>query len=297
MKIHIVTISFDKDLEWLKYCIRSIQKYCRDYSGHTIILDDHENDCDLTKQYLDSIDYDYVVDTDAKHIPVGYVRQQYMKIVCDKYLPDDTDYVCHVDSDSVFYEYNTPEMFFSHGNNVPDMLITNYDDLSDEIWVGRWKQCTEQFMKQSIEFEYMRRMPLVYSPSLMKDFRQFTETVHSCDILSYLQRQSIFTEYNVLGAFASKFHNDQYNWINTHHHDFSNLPLLQVWSNQDIGNKSWLFENLITNPQYHLKLKSILKRLQLSNNLQDDNLVPHRIDYRTDQFLKLYRKIAVTNQE
>ena len=265
MNVHIVTVSCDKDLKWLKYCIQSIKKYCKNYTGHTVFLDNNLDDCVETEKYLKSINYDYIIDHDAKTVNVGYVRQQYIKFVLDKYLPPSVDYICHVDSDSIFYEEHTPEIYFRTYSKIPDMLIATYDIIKTRRInqgksikpINRWRNITEQFIGSTINYEYMRCMPLLYTPLLMNSIRDFVLDRHKCNILDFLKNKNTFTEYNCLGAYAHKFRPTEYTWCNEgeYYKKYGRLPLLQSWSKENIKNKTKLLESLINEPEKNLCLK------------------------------------------
>jgi hypothetical protein len=123
MKTSIVTITYDKDLEFLKYNLKSIQKFCKGYHDNVVIIDNHENDCVETQKYLDSVGQKYFVNKEAKQVKKGYVRQQYIKLLSDLYVPSDTDYICHIDADSIFKKEHTPNRFFR--NNKPILIKKN----------------------------------------------------------------------------------------------------------------------------------------------------------------------------
>ena len=68
MKTSIVTITYDKDLEFLKYNLKSIQKFCHGYHENIVVIDDHENDCVETQKYLETIGQKYFINKEAKKI-------------------------------------------------------------------------------------------------------------------------------------------------------------------------------------------------------------------------------------
>ena len=55
MKVSIITVAHDKDLEYLELNLQSIAKFCKSYHENIVVIDDHQSDCDQTKRYLDSI--------------------------------------------------------------------------------------------------------------------------------------------------------------------------------------------------------------------------------------------------
>lgn len=245
-KLTIITVTFDKDLRWLKYSLRSRKKYCEGYHGDVIILDDHEDDCLASKAYLEKMDHKYVVNTQAKLIKIGYVRQQYMKFFCDEYVDKETTHIVHVDSDSIFTEKHDPSIYFKDGK--PIMLMTPYseffaDHQSEEVKsaLKTWQDVTSMAMDEKVDYEFMRRMPLVYPVEIHAEMRDFFVKQHGKPIFEYLYDvcelsppHNNFTEYNFMGAYCWKFHRDKFHWIDTTKDKWDDLPLHQYWSHANI---------------------------------------------------------------
>lgn len=113
MKIEALTIAYDKDLERLKYQYESFNKFCRGFTGYTVIIDDHLEDCVKTQQWLEEKGIRYKLDTQAKRIKKGYVRQQFMKMNADDLYEDPQTWVCHIDCDSMFTQPFHANSFFN----------------------------------------------------------------------------------------------------------------------------------------------------------------------------------------
>ena len=216
-KVSIITVAYDKDLEFLKYNLKSIKKFCSGYTGNIVVIDDHKNDCINTKHYLESIDQPFFVDTEAKHIHSGYVRQQWMKLFSDKYVPAGTNFVCHIDSDSVFADHHTPVSWFIGGK--PIMLRTPYNVIfehcseKDVAGMKSWVELTSDALGFKVDHEYMRGMPLVYPVDIFKEVRAHIEKVHSCTLLEYLKDKPSISEYNIIGAYAYHYRKEDFYWI------------------------------------------------------------------------------------
>jgi len=206
MKTSIITVTYDKDLEFLKYNLKSIKKFCQGYHENIIVIDDHNNDCTKTRKYLDSIEQKYIVNNEAKHLPIGYIRQQYMKYFMDDYLGS-IDYVCSVDSDNIFNGNNEPSCFFNNG--LPVIGMQKWSDMK----CHSFRQCANKTLGFDVPYNFMRRMPLVYPLWLFKEVRDYIEKEHSQSFLSYFRNLKHTSEYNILGAYAYKFHRDSFYWV------------------------------------------------------------------------------------
>ena len=289
-KVSILTITFDHDLHWLSQSYRSYQAMCQDYHSYNVVIDDHEDDCKQCEKWLNTTNINYHVDTNAKHVPVGYVRQQYMKFFADKYVPDDTEWVCHVDSDSIFYEQHTPDIYFHE--QKPVMLYTPYTDLGG---CDHWQKITTDALKltKPIEHEFMRRMPLLYPTWLTQEIREWFQSAHGKSLFKYLCEQDNFTEYNFMGAYCWEHHRDLYHWVDTTEQSFKNLPFLQENSHGDYDQKMYLINNLIGVPEVHRLMIDFLKAANV-NNIGFHRIPPvDRLDYRNPYVIQFYRDLLI----
>lgn len=221
MKTSIITVTYDKDLEFLKYNLKSIKKFCKGYHENIVIIYDYKNDCSETQKYLDSIGQKYFINKESKHIDRGYIRQQYLKLNSDKYVSEDTDYICHIDSDSLFKKEHTPDVYFRNGK--PILVKVLYEKLfpyvKNELGGNPgpfkvWQDTTSAIMGLDVKYEFMFRMPLVYPKSLFKKTREYIQTRNGeKDLVDILKDIKMMSEYNVLGAYAYEFMRDEFFWI------------------------------------------------------------------------------------
>lgn len=206
LKTSILIVTYDKDLEFLKYSLKSIAKFCRFYNEVVVVIDDHENDCVETKKYLESIGQKYFINKEAKHITKGYIRQQYIKLFSEKYFDDKTNFVCHVDSDNIFNAFNSPNIFFK--GYKPILGMQKWSQMPNRSF----EESTKQTVGFNVEYNFMRRMPLVYPKSIFKNLREHIIGLHG-DIKSFLNSMKKFSEYNVIGSYAYKFNRDSFYWV------------------------------------------------------------------------------------
>ena len=118
MKIEALTVAYDKDLERLKYQYESFKKFCRGFACYTVIIDDHLDDCVKTQKWLEEQGIRYKLDTQAKRVRKGYVRQQFMKLNADDLYEDPQTWVCHIDCDSMFTQPFHANSFFNNKGQV-----------------------------------------------------------------------------------------------------------------------------------------------------------------------------------
>lgn len=188
-----------KDLEWLRYSLLSIAKWGSGFSEIVIVADEDCRGLALLPSWVNySINY----------VPVphnGYIQQQAIKLVADKYCW--SDYILFVDSDCVFFRPFTPDSFMRDGK--PVLLKTRYGNIGG---AEAWKAITESVVGWEVEFEYMRRLPLTYRRDTFKKFRERFPTLIS--MLAAMQTRD-FSEFNAIGAFIEKEDSEGYYIVDT----------------------------------------------------------------------------------
>lgn len=195
--------SYWKDLEWLTLCLASITKYCRGFRSVIIVLPRSSEPwlrrfvlppgvrVELCDCYRDD-----------------YLGQQVTKLLADTFT--DADYICHVDSDCVFFRSISPEDLIVNGK--PHVLMRPCDTL------GRhrpWQKPTEQFLRSKVTDDFMYHPPFTFPRWLYARLREHSLAIHGVDIETYVTAQLPrgFSEYNALGAFAWRHYRDRFSWV------------------------------------------------------------------------------------
>jgi hypothetical protein len=203
-----------KDLPWLDYCLKSIRKFGSGFSELVIMAD---QDC-YGSPVLDNVD--------VRYCPVpanGYLYQQVCKLNADKVL--NSDLILFVDSDCVFTHPFTPETFTRAG--LPVLIKERWSRFNSEHPVHCWKAITERHTDFEVEFEYMRRMPLIHD-------RRIFEIVRGCcpglaaSLMQRMDRE--FSEFNLLGAYADHVIPDSYRMLEVGVDDLPDAVCEQFWS-------------------------------------------------------------------
>ena len=212
--IDIFIKSYYKDFKMLNYCLKSIEKYLTGYNKIIIVIP--------KKDYQI---YQSIVHT---NLPIelhvveeygdGYLYQQFIKMTAYKYC--DSQFIMYVDSDCIFDKHINIQSLVSNGQ--PEILYTHYSKVGEAIC---WKQCTERFMNDVVEFEFMRRLPLIYH-------RETLETIHNLEpnLESVVMNSGRFSEFNALGAWAFVHQKDKYSFVNTDNWKPVDPLGVQLWS-------------------------------------------------------------------
>lgn len=203
MSIDIFIRTYKNDIEWLKYCLKSIHKYVTGYNKIVVCIPEGQEkllkDFNLRNLYTCPVYKD------------DYLGQQITKVNADLYC--ESEYILYVDSDCVFTKPTDLSDFFVNGK--PLIYMTNYGKVGDAIC---WKNITEITLnRKGIDWEFMRRMPLVYHRDTLAEFKDYIELIHGVTVDNFIVRQSHrnFSEFNAIGAFAYYFYPEKYHFHDT----------------------------------------------------------------------------------
>ncbi len=195
--------TYPADYPWLAYCLKSIQKFCTGFRKTWIISTAAAG---LPIDSFPNLEWK-VMNEETED---GYLAQQIHKLYADVILDYEADYILFMDSDTLFTTPVTPATFFT--SNKPTWYMTPYDKIETP-----WKPIVEKFMQKPVEYEFMRRHPMVVPRWLFPRLREYCHAKHGRIISEYIKNQPYreFSEFNALGAFAYEKYRDKFAWVNT----------------------------------------------------------------------------------
>jgi hypothetical protein len=224
MKCDIFIRSYKNDSEWLRYCIKSIEKYASGFNDVIITYPEGDDCCRHSA---------------TKNIPIkeihtdGYIDQQLTKLNATKYVSNDTTHILFVDSDCCFFDKFTPDTYSI--NDSPYLCITHYDYIDSP-----WKNITQDIMGIEIEYEFMRRQPLMYRKESLIDFQNWfldTKYITLIDFMVNVKERKV-SEYNLIGSYVYYINGyDKYKWVNTNSDIIPYNPMRQFRSWDGIDEK------------------------------------------------------------
>lgn len=229
MSTSIFIKTWKNDLEWLQYCLKSIWKFGSGFEEIVLVADDScrglMDDFNLKVHYV-------------RDWTNGYIQQQYVKLHADMYVSSDN--ILFVDSDVTFCRSFSESDFMKDGK--PILLKTRYSSL---IGSGAevWKPLTEKAVGFSVEWEYMRRLPMLYLKDTVTAFRNAYHQV--VDSMRNIQDRS-FSEFNALGAFVEKYQPDLYFISDT-----------EIWMPSTVIRQNWSWGGIT--PQMKSEIEEILR--------------------------------------
>lgn len=201
--------TYPKDYPWLEYCLKSIAKHCKGFRKVWVVSPSNPVWKPADKLIPCSIPIDWrVMNEEADD---GYLSQQIHKLYADVITDYQADYILHLDSDVILTKEITPYTFFMNDGLV-GWPYTPYACIQTP-----WQPITERFMGEEVEFEFMRRFPIMVPKWLYPRIREFCHKQHGRIISEYVRNcpERSFSEFNALGAFAYKYHHDRFSWWNT----------------------------------------------------------------------------------
>lgn len=194
--------SYYRDFEWLRYCLESIENYCFGFSSIILVIPRGDADRLQLMSMSEKVSVHY-----CDRYNNDYLGQQVTKLNADRYST--ADFICHIDSDCVFRKPVVPSDLFD--GNKPTFVITPYTLLPNDLG---WRSMSERFTGRSVEFDFMRRQPLVFPRHLYEEVRMFCSRRFKSDITEHVlsQESNGFSEFNVLGAYSYYECNDVFSW-------------------------------------------------------------------------------------
>ncbi len=210
----ILIKSYPKDYEWLSYCLRGLEKFATGFRRIIVVYPEGEPlPCPVWPVDLRPV----------RENGQGYLFQQSVKFSAHEWT--DAPYILHIDSDTVPCAPFTPQTFFRGGKVL--WLMTPYDAIQTP-----WRAPTERFLGQLVEYEFMRRFPILLPRSLHVAAARFVEIKYGKSATEYIvsQPDRDFSEFNALGAMAYYRDGEDFTWLDTTKEELPPLVAIQSWS-------------------------------------------------------------------
>lgn len=220
MTTDIFIRTYEKDLGWLRYCLRSIAKYVTGYRQIIICIPDPQ------RKLLDPWNLTAEKIVTSPVYKEDYLGQQISKM--EAYKHTDADAIVFVDSDCCFNKPVDFSVELFEGER-PIIYKTLYERVGDAIC---WKEITEKTLGISLEYEYMRRLPFIFLSQTLKSASLYIKLKHNLEVSEYILKQPgrHFSEFNYLGAYADANENELYRFKDTEKEGYGDDYLKQNWS-------------------------------------------------------------------
>ena len=213
MIVDIFIRTYHADLKWLEHALRSIQMHVTGYRQIIVAIPNAKLLSHLTVEKV----------VEVEDLADGYIGQQLTKMEAWKYT--DADAVVFWDSDVIACEPVDVSEWMKDGK--PLIYKTRYSEIE-----APWKPITEKAVGFEVEWEYMRRMPLLYRNETLRNCCEYMEGLHGKSVKDYLKLvpHRSFSEFNVMGAFAERYESDGYVFQDTSAVELPKNKVRQFWS-------------------------------------------------------------------
>ena len=228
MTVDIFIVSYYRDAHWLRYALRSIQKYAKGFRDIVVVYPTR----DVGPLKLVCDEFPFVKQHTFDEKPDGHTHQNVIKTQADLY--SDAEYILHIDSDCVFVSEARPEDYMTLGK--PDIIYTPYAELEGVPWQG----ITTRALGLQVQVETMRRFPFLYPRFLYKATRDRIESVNHQPFENYcfnapciLGAFRPYSEFNALGCTAFYLFRDYFYFYDSKH-NLKEGHVLQQWSHSGL---------------------------------------------------------------
>jgi hypothetical protein len=250
MKAALLWVTYGRDLPFFEASLRSFQKFATGFDYAKVIVPNvdvpaFQSLCSLTNVCVAGID-----EPEGK----GMVMHMAMQMLGDTHFPADTDFIFHLDADSVFNRPASPNDWLVEGK--PVIPFRDFEELltrpvePDEIqtfmgFTGRridfnrgaylWKFAADFALGWPVVRQTMTRMPVVHHRAVYKTARDIVERRFNTDIISHVvagrnQWPQQFCEFETLGAVAHRYYDNMYYWHHLSSLGHPSNPVTQTWS-------------------------------------------------------------------
>jgi len=211
MIVDIFYKSYKADYKWLYASLESVKKYLTGYNHIHVVIPKHERRYIKIPEGIQNLTI-----YDVSEYGNTYLYQQVVKMQASLYTG--ADYILYMDSDCIAELPTDINDYIIDGK--PVIYYTPYDKVGDAIC---WKEPTERFIGHPVEYEFMRRLPLIYHRSTIEAVRKLKP-----DLEYYIMSQQSFSEFNAIGAWAFENHRSLYRFLNTDESELER-PIAKQW--------------------------------------------------------------------
>jgi len=204
--MEIVIVTFARDFSYLKYCLKSIDKFANGFEVVTVLIPARDLPLllDFTLNYGNKTPLR--VKTMDEWPGAGFLHHMYMVMTTDEWRCGKTPYIAHIDADCCFTGPVTPMDYMRDGK--PILRYEEFNSLCARHPAhGEWEKATRMCLPYNPPYETMRAHPAVYHVSTYAKARERMIEKTGEQVYSYIRRQKnsypqTFCEFVTLGNVA-----------------------------------------------------------------------------------------------
>jgi hypothetical protein len=209
MRCEIFVVSFSRDVEFLRYALKSIRRFATGFAGITVVVPDQDDDL-----FAWVYDYGAKLRTFNECPGKGMLHHEYQVMIADRWCPF-ADAILHMDSDCMFWEPVTPADYFVDGR--PILYRERYATLTNKLRLN-WKKAVFDATEIDCDWDCMTRLPIVHLPETYKKAREIIcdhtqQTVESYILSCRNEFPQSYAEFNTLGSVAIAHFPERYHFV------------------------------------------------------------------------------------
>ena len=241
--VHMLIVTYAKDVPWLELCLKSIDRHCKEFSGVTIA---HPRDhTEIFKAA--TMPFNVRLHPYDEKPGTGMLEHMVKMAQAEQIVPAGTKYVMHLDADCIWKMRSTPDDFFTGGK--PDYLYRTYESLSSPDPANpqnqiisdcaQWQGPTQEQLGFVCPDYTMTRHPTVFPIEFYKSYRNHVAGVHQLPFEMFMligrnEHPQSKMDFTAMGAWAKKFMPDRFHWIDTATGIYPEDRLKAYWSHGGI---------------------------------------------------------------
>jgi hypothetical protein len=244
--------SYARDFGYLKYAVRSINKFARDF--HEVVIQIPDTDWG---PFTEIIGPEIMSQREVKYVPLamkewpgkGMCHHMWCIMNADRHCRS-ADFIGHFDSDAIFTEPVTPETFIKDGK--PFLQYERFESIGKRHpGVLQWQKNAQACLPFEIHFETMRGLPHFYELNTYEKARDLMMLHTKMSVEDWIKQgpntyPQFFCEHVTLGNVAIQCFHQDYELIDMglqDNPDRSRWPVRQAWSHGDIDKPQqvWVF--------------------------------------------------------
>lgn len=230
----ILIVTYWKDFPWLKLCLDAIDKFATGFEGVTVCIPSRDMDAyGIQIGARDNVKIRRFNEVEGKGMVHHMERMAHADELCPK-----SDFILHMDADSIPIEPVSPEDYIVDGKAV--YVVRTYDSLIDKERgvisdCYQWKKVVEKALGEETPIYTMCRHPTCFPRTFYKPFREFIEKVQKTPFTDYVLAQKnefpqTFADFPTMGAWAYSHFREPFLWLDVDRDGAPKDKMKTFWS-------------------------------------------------------------------
>lgn len=205
--VEILIVTYAKDMEFLRYCLKAVEKFAHGFSGVTLVVPEHERG---QYDWAKKAKVRYFAERSGK----GMLHHEVQICRADEWCPGAWA-VLHLDPDCIMWRKCSPADFFVNGK--PILYRERYTELRNPNR-RLWQKAVEDAVGFKPEYETMCRHPAVHLRDVYRTLRNAAEKHTGMAFDDYVlsgrnEFPQSYAEYPALGAIAIRDFRSSYEMV------------------------------------------------------------------------------------